>query len=78
MRSISVFHQLQSDPKLIQFVRQHPIWYRYLMRDPTKVELLKKEAQRHYGKTLSQRIEKVGHQMKMIDMLIQLTGAMRD
>ncbi|MBM0065283.1 YlbE-like family protein [Alkalicoccobacillus gibsonii] len=55
------------------FVRQHPQWYRTLSRDPSAVQALEKEANRFYGRTFPQRVEKMqsnlGLAMMMMEML---------
>lgn len=66
------------DEKLIFFVRYHPVWYRYLSRDPNSIHELEKEAKRYYGKTLSQRVERIGSNMQMLNMMIQFAGALKD
>lgn len=72
------YHYLKSQPQLLHFVRANPIWYRYLMRDPYRITDLEKEAKVFYGKTLSQRLEKVNHQIQMVQLLVNLSGLMKD
>jgi len=74
----SIFQKLQTQPELIQFVRYHPIWYRYLMRDPSMIHELPKVAKKYYGKTIQQRIESFNHHLRMVDMFIQLTKGIKD
>lgn len=74
----SIFQQLQSQPDLIKFVRYNPMWYRFLTRDPQKIKDLPKEAKKFYGKTFTQQLEKFSDQIRIVDMMIQLAGAMKD
>ncbi|MBP1950632.1 YlbE-like family protein [Virgibacillus litoralis] len=74
----STHQYLQQNPKLANFVRYNPAWYRYLSRDPSRVKELEKESKKYYGKTLPQQVEKFGNQVKMVNMLIQFAGAMKD
>lgn len=74
----SIFHQLQSHPDLIQFIRYNPKWYRYITRDPQKIHDLPMEAKKFYGKTFTQRLEKLSDQVRMVDMMLKLAGAMKD
>lgn len=69
---------LQKDPKLVEFVRRNPIWYRYLSRDNACLDQLKKEADLYYGKTLPQRLERVHNQLQMLTMFIRMAGDMKD
>lgn len=74
----SVYHYLQQNPKLANFVRYNPEWYRYLSREPYRLNELQKESKTFYGKTIPQQVEKLGNQVQMINMLVQFAGAMKD
>lgn len=74
----SIYTNLQTDPELAKYVRYHPIWYRYLSRDPSRVSELPKEAKEFFGKTFPQRLEKINNQVQMVNMLLQFAGAMKD
>ncbi|WP_085992495.1 YlbE-like family protein [Oceanobacillus senegalensis] len=74
----SVYQYLYNRPDLVNFVRQHPIWYRYLTRDPNVLAEMEKEAKVFYGKTLPQKLERIGNNVQMLQMLIQFAGAMKD
>lgn len=69
---------LADNPKLAEFIRYNPIWYRYLTRNPGKIAEMEKEAKFFYGKTFPQRIENLNSQIQMINMLIQVAKAMKD
>lgn len=60
------------------FVRYNPIWYRYLSREPERINEIEKEAKKFYGKTFSQQLDKVNNQVQMVRMLIQFAGEMKD
>lgn len=72
------YRYLTSHPELLTFVRYHPIWYRYLSRDPNKIHELSRVAKKFYGYTFTQRLERLNNQIQMVGMLIQLTEAMKD
>lgn len=72
------YEYLKSNPQLARFVRLNPMWYRYLSREPSMLTDIDKEAKRFYGKTFPQRVEKLNHQVQMLEMLIQFAGAMKD
>ncbi|GAB3068097.1 YlbE-like family protein [Virgibacillus ainsalahensis] len=72
------YNFLYNNPKLADFVRYNPMWYRYLSRDPGRIEELEKEAKKFYGKTFPQQVENFNKQAQMIGMLIQFAGAMKD
>ncbi|TQS75673.1 hypothetical protein DX933_05210 [Ornithinibacillus gellani] len=65
-------------PDLKTFVRHHPIWYRYLSRDPERMFELEKEAKVYFGKTIPQRMNKWNDRIHMLGMLFQFVEAMKD
>ncbi len=70
---------LKQQPKLVEFVRQRPIWYRYLSRDgATRISELEKEAKIFYGQTLSQRLNRMNDQVEMASTLINLANLLKD
>lgn len=60
---------LRERPELIRFIRVHPQWYRYLAREPASFSDLEREAKVYYGKTLPQRVERIGNQLQMLRLL---------
>lgn len=72
------YRYLKSNPELANFVRSNPIWYRYLTRDPSMIRELPKEANKFYGRTWPQKVERWNEQLQMVDMLIQMVSAMKD
>lgn len=70
---------LRNRPELLKFMRQHPIWYRYLMRDGVnRLPELEKEAKIFYGQTFSGRLDRVNNQVQMASMLINLANILKD
>lgn len=74
----SVYNYLQQNPKYAHFVRFNPIWYRYLTRDPYRVNELENESKYFYGETFSQQVDKIGSHVQMLNMLINFTEIMKD
>ncbi|WP_163970768.1 YlbE-like family protein [Oceanobacillus halotolerans] len=73
-----VYEYLRVRPHLLMFIRYNPVWYRYLMRDATIIPELEKEAKRFYGKTIPQRVEKIGDQVQMLGMLMHVANSVND
>jgi len=67
-----VRQQLFERPELRLYIRQHPNWYRKLSRDPSQIPLLEKEANRFYGRTLPQRVEKVQNSLGLVMMMMEM------
>jgi hypothetical protein len=66
----NVLHYIKSRPELIQFVRQNPIWYRKLSRNPELIDTIEKEAKYFYGKTFSQKVNKFQQNIQMASFLL--------
>lgn len=69
---------LQNRPSLLHFVRYHPIWYRYITRNPENLLNIEKEAKQFYGKTIPQRLEQMNEHLQMAQMFISFAEAMKD
>lgn len=63
-------------PELKQFIRNNPIWYRYLSRNPESVVQLEHEAKQFYGKTFPQKIERFQSNLNMAMMLLDMLRGM--
>jgi hypothetical protein len=74
----TLYQYLSNRDDLLRFIRYNPIWYRYLSRDPNLLNEMEKEAKKFYGKTFPQRVEKIGNNVQMINMLAQFVGLMKD
>ncbi|GGJ86891.1 hypothetical protein GCM10007063_06760 [Lentibacillus kapialis] len=73
-----VYQHLQQYPEFAHFVRMNPEWYRYLTRDPNKLQELEEASKAFYGKTFSQQVGKIGNHVQMVHMLINLADTMKD
>lgn len=73
------FLYLQNNPKIREYIRFEPIWYRYLSRDGLeRIEELEIEAKRFYGLTFPQRMERFNQQLQMASMLMNVAKMMKD
>lgn len=63
---------LDEKPELKYFLRAKPIWYRRLTRNPQELSNFESDAKKFHGKTIPQKIQKVGNQMQMASMLFQM------
>ncbi|MBM7552879.1 YlbE-like family protein [Thalassobacillus pellis] len=73
-----VYQFLKNNEERIAFIRLNPEWYRKLTRDPTQYMKFDKEMKYFFGKTSIQRIERIGNQLQMMNMLIHMAKAMKD
>lgn len=67
---------LNQRPEVKQFIRNNPIWYRYLSRDPNSIAQLEKEVKEYYGKTFPQKIERFQSNLNMAMMLLEMVRGM--
>lgn len=67
---------LGTRPDLITFVRENPVWYRLLTRNPEKIYEIEQQSKLFYGKTLPQRIDRLQRQMQLAQMLISIMYGM--
>ncbi|WP_337957104.1 YlbE-like family protein [Alkalihalobacillus pseudalcaliphilus] len=63
---------LHEKPELRQFMRQNPIWYRKITREPHLIPEMEKESNYFYGKTFPQRVEKVQNNIGLAMMMIEM------
>lgn len=76
---LATYQFIQGQPKLLEFVRNNPIWYRYLLRDGIKrIPELEKEAKIFYGQTFSGRLNRINDQVQMASMLINVANILKD
>lgn len=60
---------------LIRFIRRNPEWYRYLMREPDRVFEMERIAKEYFGKTITQRIDRVQQNIQMVQFLMQMVNS---
>ncbi|KGP92034.1 hypothetical protein N780_00080 [Pontibacillus chungwhensis BH030062] len=73
-----VYQYLNNRPDLINFIRQNPKWYRKITRDPGVLPNMEEEAKYFFGKTTSQKMERMTNQLQMVQMLMQMAQAMKE
>lgn len=75
----STYQYLSNQPKLLEFIRHNPHWYRYLSRDGlTRRTELEREAKIFFGQTLTQRVERVNQRIQMASMLMNVAELLKD
>jgi hypothetical protein len=73
-----VLEYLDSKKELKQFVREQPIWYRKLTRNPYELEALEVASLHHYKKTVPHQVEKFTNGVQMASMMFQMFQAMKN
>lgn len=67
---------LASRPDLKQFIRDYPMWYRRLSRNPNDINELEQQAKVYFGKTFPQKVERLQNNLNMTMMLIEMFRTM--
>ena len=67
---------INQHPEIKQFIRNNPMWYRYLSRNPESVIQLEQEVKHFYGKTFPQKIERFQSNLNMAMMLLDMIRGM--
>ena len=75
---IDVYTYLQKNRELIEFLREQPICYRKLSRDPSQIEKLEIAALHYYQKTIPHQIEKFSNGVQMASMMVSMFKIMND
>ncbi|MFZ0443439.1 MAG: YlbE-like family protein [Bacillus sp. (in: firmicutes)] len=75
---IDVYTYLQKNRELIEFLREQPIWYRKLSRDPSQIEKLEIAALHYYQKTIPHQIEKFSNGVQMASMMVSMFKIMNE
>ncbi|HHY74498.1 MAG TPA: hypothetical protein GX497_15000 [Bacillus bacterium] len=55
---------------LLIFIRENPIWYRILSRNPEKVFEIEQEAKIFFGRTFPQRIDRLEQHIQLANLLL--------
>ncbi|MDQ0155887.1 hypothetical protein J2S07_002205 [Robertmurraya andreesenii] len=67
---------IRANPDLIKFLREQPIWYRKLSRNPNEFETFQIAAMHYYRKTIPHQVEKFSNGVQMASMMMGMFQAM--
>ncbi|WP_042356364.1 YlbE-like family protein [Bacillus rubiinfantis] len=77
MRS-EVLQYIGRQQELKRFIREQPIWYRKLSRNPYDLEALEVASLHYYKKTIPHQVEKFSHGVQMASMMYSMFLAMKN
>ncbi|MDA7026342.1 YlbE-like family protein [Bacillus sp. CLL-7-23] len=60
-----------------RFIRQQPVWYRKLSRNPRDLSAFQLDMMNFYEKTIPHRVNQFSNSIQMAQMMIQMFQAMR-
>jgi hypothetical protein len=67
-----VYHYIQTNQTLKRFLREQPIWYRKLSRNPNQLKAFENSSLYYYKKTVPHQIERLTNSLQMASMMFQL------
>ncbi|WP_110112951.1 YlbE-like family protein [Bacillus sp. CGMCC 1.16541] len=73
-----VYDYIVSKPKLIDFIRQQPVWYRKLTRDPNELEKFELASLQYFKQTIPDRVEQFSNSVQMANMMFHMFQAMKN
>ncbi|MEH7222436.1 YlbE-like family protein [Bacillus sp. JJ1566] len=71
------YEYLNSKKQLRAFVRQNPIWYRKLTRNPRDFQRLENEAKAYFKQTFPHKVQKINQSLEMASFMLQMYQGMR-
>ncbi|THE14356.1 hypothetical protein E1I69_03525 [Bacillus timonensis] len=71
------YEYLKSKKQLQAFVRQNPIWYRKLTRNPRDFQVLENEAKAYFKQTIPHKVQKINQSLEMASFMLQMYQGMR-
>lgn len=72
-----VYNHIRNKSDLLLFIRENPIWYRKLMRNPKDFKTLELAAMNYYEKTIPHKIEKFSNSLQLASMMMNLFYGMK-
>ncbi|MEW9050346.1 MAG: YlbE-like family protein [Neobacillus sp.] len=73
-----VLDYLNRQKELKKFIREQPIWYRKLSRNPYDLQKLEIESLHYYKKTIPHQIEKFSNNVQMASMMYYMFQSMKE
>ncbi|MGY3714040.1 YlbE-like family protein [Sutcliffiella cohnii] len=72
-----VYDYIQSKKILKQFIKEQPIWYRKLSRDPNSTAEMELAAMQYYKQTIPHKVEKFQNSVQMASMMVHMFQSMK-
>lgn len=72
-----VLEYIERQKDLKQFLRDQPIWYRKLSRNPYDLQSLEIESLRYNKKTIPDKVDKFSNSVQMASMMYQMFQTMK-
>lgn len=73
-----VMDYIKGRQDLKQFLREQPVWYRKLSRDPNALQDFETASLYHFEKTIPHRVAKFSNGVQMASMMFQMFQSMKN
>ncbi len=73
-----VLEYINQQKELKKFIREQPLWYRKLSRNPNDLQKLEIESLHYYKKTIPHQVEKLTNNVQMASMMFYMLQSMKD
>ncbi|QIZ07333.1 hypothetical protein HFZ78_11930 [Priestia megaterium] len=73
-----ILQYIESQKDLKQFIREQPIWYRKLSRNPYDLQSLEIESLHYYKKTIPDQVNKFSNSVQMASMMYHMFQTMKN
>lgn len=71
-----VMDYIKQQKQLEQFIREQPIWFRKLSRNPNDLKEFEMKSLHFYGKTIPHQVEKFTNSVQLANMMLSMLQAM--
>lgn len=73
-----IMDYIRADKELSRFLREQPMWYRKLSRNPNDLQLFEVSALHYYKRTIPDRVEKLSNGVQMATMMLSMFQGMNN
>jgi hypothetical protein len=73
-----IIHYVYQRPELKHFIRTHPVWYKYLSRNPYDLQALERAVKQYHKGTLTQKVNRFQEQIQMAQMLFSMLSVLKE
>ena len=73
-----ILEYVEGQKDLKRFIREQPLWYRKLSRNPYDIQSLEIAALHYYKKTIPDHVEKFTNGVQMASMMYSMFQAMKN
>lgn len=71
-----VYEFIESDQDLLAYLRQQPIWYHRLSRNPQDLRKMEAEAKYYFKKSIPDRVNQLSNGVQMASMVVSMLNTM--